>query len=219
MTCWDLHPPEDVPAGPGSEGNRAAPKDWSGTRRHRRKDGTLITVETISHTLDFAGRLARFVLAHNVTRQAEAEGALRRSEAHFRTLVENTSDIVCLLDAQLTVQYASPSVETLLGYKPAELLGRSSLELLHPDSKPLALQHAAEALKNPGVVSPLLELEVRHQDGSGRHLAATGVCPCDDSPAKTILLTLHDITERQRTEEHLRESEDRYRRLFELCPD
>ncbi|MBI2855310.1 MAG: PAS domain S-box protein, partial [Chloroflexi bacterium] len=61
---------------------------------------------------------------------AESEGALRRSEARFRDLVENTNDFIWEMDAQGRYTYCSPSVVSLLGYAPQDLLGRSALEFM-----------------------------------------------------------------------------------------
>jgi DNA-binding NtrC family response regulator len=57
----------------------------------------------------------------------EAEHALRQSEEHFRTLIENSSDIITVLDARGRILFQSPSIERILGYDTEELVGRTAL--------------------------------------------------------------------------------------------
>ena len=70
-------------------------------KRHRKKDGTLIDVEIVSHALVFDGRPARLVLAHDVTDQRRAEEALRQSETN-------------LARAQAIAQMAPERLETVV---------------------------------------------------------------------------------------------------------
>src|SRR5258706_1874425 len=55
------------------------------------------------------------------------------TEAHFRSLIENTTDIITILEADGSIRYESPSIERILGYKPEELVGRNAFEFIHPD--------------------------------------------------------------------------------------
>jgi len=219
MTIKDIRPPEDVPGLLESIRRGTTGLERSGTWRHRKKDGTILVVEITSHLFETGGRQAKLVLANDVTQRMKTEAALRRSEEHFRSLIENVSDLVCVLDAKGVVEYVSPSVERLLGYKPTELVGTSSFVILEPSDIPRARAAITAALDNPGVTHPATELRARRKDGVCRHMAAIGVCPETQSGPKTLVLTLHDITERKRAEEALAESEDRYRRLFDLTPD
>src|SRR3989454_12713730 len=84
-----------------------------------------------SHDVHFL-QAAASVLATAIDR-ASAEDALRRSEEHFRSLIENALDIVTVIGEDGTFQYASPSVERLLGYRPGELLQRNVFQFVHPD--------------------------------------------------------------------------------------
>ena len=86
MTVKDIRPPEQVPAlleavANVRDGDGINP---SGVWKHRRKDGTVIDVEITSHPIDFTGRRAEFVLAHDVTKRRVTEEALRKSEEQLR---------------------------------------------------------------------------------------------------------------------------------------
>ena len=83
---------------------------------------------------DATGAIINLVFTVNdITDQVEAETALRKSEARFRLLAENMSDLVCLHNLDGTYQYVSPSCTTILGYEVAEMLHLSHHQLMHPD--------------------------------------------------------------------------------------
>jgi CheY-like chemotaxis protein len=71
--------------------------------------------------------------AHRDREQAEQAQALRRSEEHFRTLIENSSDIITILSAKGKILFESPSIERVLGYDAEELVGRNVFDLIHPN--------------------------------------------------------------------------------------
>ena len=77
-------------------------------------------------------RMAEQVVGDALQRHL-AEEALRRSEQHFRSLIENALDIITILDAGGTIQYSSPSVQRVLGYAPETLRGRPIVDLVHPE--------------------------------------------------------------------------------------
>src|SRR5258706_2213760 len=90
------------------------------------------------------------VLATAIDR-ARAEEALRRSEEHFRSLIENGSDIVTIVGENGVFRYASPSVERVLGYAPRELLERNAFDYVHPDDIAVVAEALAAAIHPPGV--------------------------------------------------------------------
>jgi PAS domain S-box-containing protein len=85
MTLKDIRPPEDVAALLDRVAHTTAGLDHADTWRHRKRDGTIIEVEITSHSLTFAGRPARLVLAHDVTERRQVALTLaertRRLEA------------------------------------------------------------------------------------------------------------------------------------------
>ena len=109
----------------------------------------------------------------DVTARKAAEDALRHSEERFRALVHNGYDIVVVLDSAGTRKYISPSIERLLGHVPADLLGRSPEDLVHPDDVP-ALEEAIESCLRGVKETPAFELRLRHRNGSWRHFEVIG---------------------------------------------
>ena len=71
--------------------------------------------------------------AFDATECSRTHEALAQSEGRFRVLIENSSDLVSMIDGAGTVQFQSSSSESILGYRPEELVGRSAFTLVHPD--------------------------------------------------------------------------------------
>jgi len=144
-----------------------------------------------------------------------AEDALQQSEERFRTLIENTSDLVIVLKPDGTSKYISPSVKRLLGYKPDEIVGQSITDFVHPDDLPAALQAIAIRVRTPGLADSASEFRVRHKDGSYRMMEVIGNNLLENPAVNGIVINARDITERKRAEEALRESEEKYRTILE----
>jgi PAS domain S-box-containing protein len=157
------------------------------------------------------------IIAQGIERK-RIEEALYRSEERFRSLVQNASDIITLLEADATVRYVSPAIEQILGYRPEERWGHSTFELIHPDDVPKAKATFAESLKNPGAILST-ELRMRHRDGSWRHIEVTGTNLLGDPSVNGIVINSRDITERKRAEEETKEANRRLEDLAVLKAD
>ncbi|MDP9362675.1 MAG: PAS domain-containing protein, partial [Chloroflexota bacterium] len=130
----------------------------------------------------------------------------RRAEARFRALVENSADIVTLVDADGIVLFQSPAVASILGYRPKERVGQDAFALMHPDDGPRVRAWFAELATVPERRSRV-EFRARHRDGSWRWFEAAGASLADDPGARGFLVQSRDVTERKRAEEALRRSE------------
>ena len=135
----------------------------------------------------------------DVTEARQAEAALRDSEARFRSLVLNASDIVAVVDREATVQYASPAAERLLGWKVASHIGASALDLIHPDELTLAMESMLETVAEPGVKRPL-EVRLAHADGSWVPVEVVANNRLEDPAVTGVVMTIRDIRERKRME-------------------
>jgi len=148
---------------------------------------------------------------------AELE-ALRASEQRFRRLVEHSSDVITLLAADGTMLFASQSTQPLLGYDAAENVGRNAFELVHPDDRTPALELLGAVLQQPGQLVKT-ELRARHKDGTWRRLEAVAVNRLDDPVIGAVVVAYRDITERQRTEQSLRETLSLLNATFDSTAD
>ncbi|MCC6178131.1 MAG: EAL domain-containing protein [Chloroflexi bacterium] len=134
--------------------------------------------------------------------RAGAEEALRRSEEHFRSLIESVSDLISIVDADATIRYQSPSVERLLGYSQAELIGQSAFEIIHPDDLPVVYAALTDCVLEAGSDGPT-EVRVRHKNGSWRVMETMRTDQRDNPAVRGIVVNSRDVTERKALEARL----------------
>ncbi|QIN77622.1 PAS domain S-box protein [Rubrobacter marinus] len=130
----------------------------------------------------------------------------RRSEGRLHTLLQNTSDLLTVVDAEGSVLYESPSVERVLGYKPAHVTGADGFEHVHPDDLGLVRRALSDVTGEPGP-TPTFEVRVRHSDGTWRTFESVGNNLLHDPDLRGIVINSRDVTERRNAEKKLTESE------------
>jgi PAS domain S-box-containing protein len=148
----------------------------------------------------------------------EAETELVRREKYFRTLTENSIDVLSVLDREGMIVYKSPSVKSVLGYDAEELIGQSCFACVHPDDLTYVQEVFQTALAKPGQ-TVTLQFRYRHKDGSWRHLEAIGQNRLADPEIAAFVVNARDVTDRWRAAEELRSSEKQYRLLFNGNPN
>jgi PAS domain S-box-containing protein len=175
------------------------------TLRWIRKDGrTIWTEQQITPFYDDQGELVAIDgIGRDITKRKEAEDALSRSEERFRSLVQNASDIIIILEAGGTVRYVSPAIERVLGLQTEEVIGKNAVAFVDPVDRMRAVRTFAEAKKEPGVAPPV-EFRLRHKDGTWRHLEINRNNLLDDPAVGGIVFNLRDVTDRKAAEEQLR---------------
>jgi two-component system cell cycle sensor histidine kinase/response regulator CckA len=148
----------------------------------------------------------------------QAQSALAASEKRFRSLVQNSSDLVTILAPDGTILYASDSAERIVGYSPASLVGTSLLAYLdEPDGA--AVRGLLQSGNGKSSVAGPIEFTLRRTDGSGVWLEAIGTNLLNDATIRGIVLNARDVSERKRADRALRDSEERYRDLFDNASD
>jgi diguanylate cyclase (GGDEF)-like protein/PAS domain S-box-containing protein len=139
-----------------------------------------------------------------LAQRRQTEEALRDSEERFRMLAEHSWDIVHVQNADTVIEYISPSVERMLGHAPEEMIGRRGPEFVHPDDRSRALQVFTSEVLDPGA-TVLVELRLRHKDGSWRTVAAVAKNIAAEGQPPRIVTYTQDVTERRRLEAELRQ--------------
>ncbi len=134
-------------------------------------------------------------------RTEERENALRESEARFRSLISNSSDIITVLDAQGEVLYVSPAVERVLGYTAERIQGTLSADLVHPEERHRFEDHLKGVIYQGGTLNSAWR--VRHSSGEWREFEAVFTNLISEPGIGGVLMTARDLTEQKRVEAYL----------------
>jgi len=141
---------------------------------------------------------------------ARSEDNLRRSEAHFRMLIERASDVIVIVGMDSRVQYVSPSVMPMLGYAPDNMVGHSVFELIHPDDVLVAQGAFAELVQQLGT-GPRMVTRIRDAHGEWRHLESVNTHLLDPARGELVIANMRDVSERVTAESALRRQQDELR--------
>ncbi|HNR88544.1 MAG TPA: PAS domain S-box protein [Spirochaetota bacterium] len=169
------------------------------------RDGSVRVLETLFSSIrDAEGRLTGVIgLSRDNTERRELEKKMRLNEALFRALIENSSDVVIVLDDGSRIKYVSPSVKSVFGYEVSERIGVNPFDNIHPEDRDRVMQEMANALRN-GVKKLTLEYRFRHRNGSWLTVESIGSDLRDDPTVSGIVINTRDITERKMSEEKVR---------------
>ncbi len=151
---------------------------------------------------------ALVAMAAEVRTRREAEAALRRSEAQYRSIVERLVDVVLVVERDGTIRYASPSLATALGQRPEDVVERSLLDLTHPEDAAGLVSAIAEAVDRPG--QPFAcEPRLRRPDGDWVPFDVVGNRAVDPAGRPLVVAVARAAAERRRVERARRDSEER----------
>jgi two-component system cell cycle sensor histidine kinase/response regulator CckA len=202
MTIADIRPPEDVPrlreavarVRPGL--NKA--ESW----RHRRKDGTLIDVEITSHTLEFMGRPAEVILAHDITQRRKAESQLLKLSA----AVVASADGILITDAEGNVEWVNPAFSKVTGYTLDEAAGKNPRFLKSGEQDEAFYRAFWRTIASGKTWSG--RVRNRRKDGS-HYTEEMTVAPVRDDAGDIChyIAIKRDITEREKLERQLQQAQ------------
>jgi diguanylate cyclase (GGDEF)-like protein/PAS domain S-box-containing protein len=212
-----LHPDDVVPVmrtlarGSGDPAQREQTLAY----RMRRKDGSYVWVEATGRAVDIAGETGqRLLIVRDIERRMEAEQQLKESEARYRLLADNSTDMVFQLDTELVRRYVSPACRELLGYEPAEMVGIKPIGMAHPEDAPRLALIFQTLLSGQSDRHSIIN-RIRHRDGRWIWVEAQLRALRDpDSDAVTgIIGALRDISARKAVEDELADANRRLRAL------
>ncbi|MDY7102420.1 MAG: EAL domain-containing protein [Actinomycetota bacterium] len=181
-----------------------APTDGGPTEiRCRRGDGSLGWFDAIASDMSHVEEVGGHVLTlRDVTERKAAARRLAGSEARFRSLVQHSSDVVCVIDDAHFVTYVSPSVTRVLGLRPEELRDREIWAVVD-EADEAALRVVLATLDRRDGDPARLEMHVRDGAGRVRTLDVTVTDLRHDPALGGIVLNAHDITKRKELEDGL----------------
>ena len=154
----------------------------------------------------------------------QTEKKLAKSEELYRLIAESTNDVITLQDFNLkaTFTYISPSMKNVAGYEPEELLGKSPFDFIHPDDRKklfsLLKKYINAKVKKflngkESTITERIEYRFKDKEGNWRDFQSTG-----NIVGNQLLFITRDITESKKSEEIIKQSEKKYRTLFEDMP-
>jgi PAS domain S-box-containing protein len=155
--------------------------------------------------------------ARDITEHKNAEESLRQSELKFRSLIENSSDLIVMASSEGNIFYGSPSAQKVFGYEEADYIGRHVCSFIHPDY----LQSVGELLENllqhPDEMFTI-DLKVFDKLGNERWVSGLASNMLQVPGINALVGNYRDITERKKAEEMVKESEYLYKNLFNKSP-
>ncbi len=177
----------------------------SNTLQHRNytKDGNVIWCEWFNSILrDQNGKVITIMsLVQDITKRKEAEEHRIHHERRFKSLIENSSDIIIVLNNDGTPQYISPSIKRVLGYTEDQMMTSQLSSILHADDRNGFEKILQELEKGPQIPFAGTEIRAFHQDGSLRWLEPTYTNIRHDSAIAGIVINFRDTTERKASQE------------------
>ena len=194
---WDVFPKLDGPL-PGCRS--LIGKDGMAEDRIDCADGTTYTSRAFTVNDALGKHTFSVHVMQDVTERNRVQEALVKSERHFRSLLENASDLVAVVDVNGTITYISPAVMQLGNYGIDEVLGQNYMGLVHPEDAPAAAAGHAKVIRDPGVLHRS-EFRFRKKDGAWTVLESVARNALADPLINGIVINSREITERKRDEQ------------------
>jgi diguanylate cyclase (GGDEF)-like protein/PAS domain S-box-containing protein len=182
----------------------------------RRRDGSDVPLRTmISAVRDQAGQVVGMLeIARDISERHASEAALRQSEEHFRSLAQNSSDLIIVIDADGVIDYASPAATPMLGLEPEALLGRSFMDFVLPEDRGDAFEAFVTTGSTEGRAAPV-RVRATTAAGGTIWIEAVGNNVLFEPAAAGIVVNIRDVTEQVTTAATLAAVERRFEALFE----
>jgi PAS domain S-box-containing protein len=207
LTLADIRPPEDVQALCDAVAASIDGLHRCSGWRHRRKDGTLLDVEIVSHAIEFDGhRNAELIIVLDVTDRLRAEAKLRDQADVLRAVVDDSPLAVIVLDIDLLISRWNPSAERIFGWSADEVLGKSYGVVIPEERRDEHARMRADSIAGKVIMN--VESQRRRKDGSLVDVSiSVAALRHADGGVRGFAVVLADITERLRLEARLRQTE------------
>ncbi len=184
-----------------------------------------VVIEAINSGADFylqkgGEPKAQFAeLAHKIrqlVRRTSVEGMLQQNETWFQTIIRHSDEIITLLNNDGVIIYASPPIQTMLGYKPVSMTGKKQMDLVHPDDLPAIGCAFSTAFEKDHLRTPF-RYRIRKSDGSYMQVESVVTSLLDMPEIQGAMMTTRDITGLMQREQEMQTEIARYRRSERLC--
>jgi PAS domain S-box-containing protein len=180
----------------------------------KRRDGTELTAELSITALRTRDAFVFNCFIRDITEQNRTQQTLRQQAEELRRIFETSQDLIMVMDSRGSMVQISPSCETILGYPPGEMIGRSGNDFIHPDHLDNSRQEM-RALRR-GERPKIADTRCLHKDGRTVWLSWLGAW---SEPVKRFFFVGRDMTEPRLAQETLRESEQMARGIINTALD
>ncbi len=153
----------------------------------------------------------------DITDKKLAETKLQESETRFRSLAQNSSDIITILKPDYTTVYGSPSFFRIFGYKENDLIGKNFFDFIHPNDFELVSKVFGNTL-SVGGVTEAIEFRFKHQNGNWVYIESIGNNLLDIKGINGIVINSRDITERKKAQEEVEKLKIFYEKVLNKIP-
>ncbi len=176
--------------------------------RIRHSVGNYVWLESVINPLFTEGNksVRGFVFAaRDITERKKAEEALTSSEQFYRSLINNSSDIIIIIAQNYTIRYGTPSIERILLYKPHDVLGKNVVQFIHKDEREALHQTFREVLQSHRSCS--LQHRILKKNGEWMYAESIFKFFIDHLGMEGVLLNVRDVSERVSVEQELRDAQ------------
>lgn len=189
--------------------------EWRGEMYYTHKNGEKVHVwYTVSILKDEEGKhIGLLGVGKTITERKKAEEKLSESEIFYRNLIAHSLDGIVLTDEKGFISYGGPSVKTLTGYEPGELIGRNIFEFVHPEDKAIAREAFMLELNGASVQDYIL-VRIKNSEGNWFWCSARSHNLLSNSTFHSMAIYFTDDTRRKEIEDRLRKSEEQFRSLI-----
>lgn len=146
------------------------------------------------------------VLFDDVTTQSQAETKLKQAEEFSRTLLENSLDLITIMDPNGTITYENGAIHDALGYDPGENVGKNGFEFIHPDDRARVMSVFQQAVASGKTA--VIQYRFRRKDGSYALLETVGREMFKNPNVKGALLLSRDVSQQEKLKEVSAEREE-----------
>ena len=183
-----------------------------------RLDGSSVPVEAHAVPIAYKGKNAGLTFARDISERRRAQTALQESEARFRQLVENAKDIVFRTDETGRFTFVNPAVLRITGYKENEIVGRHYPSFIRPDLRNEATKFFEHQMVTR-IQNSYYECPILTKEGQEVWLGQNVQLLLENGHVKGFQSVSRDITKRRQAEEALKESEEKFRTIFDQAID
>jgi len=183
--------------------------------QHKTAEGEIKDVEVYASPFKDGTKTFIYVIIHDISERKKIEKRLLKSETYFKSLTENSSDVISVIDKNGKSLYRSPSYEKVMGFSAEEMLGKNVFNFIHPDDKEKLRKQIQESLSKPNQVKKI-SFKALHKDGTYHYLEGTGKNLLN-TPINGIVINYRDVTQEYTSQESLKESEKKYQDIFDYA--